>query len=191
MQGESEEDGAAIIAGRFFSTYGPASEQDLRRWLGVEARVSRSAVGRAVAQGSIFTVRTEMGDMYVGSGNEAESLAVIARVWLLGRFDATVLAYQDKTWVVDEAWKRKIWTNNADVRPVVLVEGRAVGIWKWRAEKEGGVIRIELFYLINDALEEVVNRAKEVGLFYGGVRKIVIEMDGATIVEERVVVVGE
>lgn len=145
----SELNGLVQCASRYFDAYGPATEQDFRYWMGVKAAISKSAVKACLDSGEIQVVETDNGEMMLHRRRlveieqlQKESNRVQRRVWLLGRFDALLLAHKDKTWLVDECERRSVWNFHSDVAPTVLLDGWIRGTWRRDGSK---LIRVTLF----------------------------------------------
>jgi Winged helix DNA-binding domain len=147
----AKEDALRDAARVYFSAFAPATEQDFRYYLGINALESRYAVQWLRDAGELHEVHImSTADVSVASV-EFPSPALVMRqslellqdeerriisvgerlpLLLLGRFDVLLLGHVDKSWIVPPAFKRSVWSNNADVSAVVLVGGRACGVWK-------------------------------------------------------------
>lgn len=156
------EDASVVAAERYFSAFGPASEQDFRYYMGIRAGVSKVAVEQLRAEGKLVPLEVvrhgnsirfphplfvwheralELEAMTAASRSPAELPAL-----LLGRFDVLLLGHADKSWLIDDASKSLVWSKNADVRAVVLLHGRIQGTWQYKWEKKGALkIEVDLF----------------------------------------------
>lgn len=134
------------IARTFFDGYAPATELDLRKWLGIPAAQSREAVSALLSSGQLTEVKTEIGKLLVPTQshcmNEGQnpgqsdgddnrgSEQLDDKVVFRGRFDPMLLAYADKSWIIEDRWRCKVWSSFAEVAPTVIVHGVIVGTWK-------------------------------------------------------------
>ncbi len=57
-------------------------------------------------------------------------------------WDSVILAFRDRTRVIDDGHRPIVVAKNGDVLPSILVDGRVVGLWF--AEKDGSRTRIVL-----------------------------------------------
>jgi hypothetical protein len=89
-------------------------------------------------------------------------------VRLLPSFDEYLLGWKDRGFAVTpENWKR-INRGGGWLHPVVLVNGRAVGVWKAEREKKRLTIGVEPFSkLAPTARKDVTQEAADVGRFLG------------------------
>jgi hypothetical protein len=62
---------------------------------------------------------------------------VVAPPRLLGMWDETLLAYQDRTRVIPEPYRRRVIQGNGDVLPSVLVDGHVAGVWRPKPRGKG------------------------------------------------------
>lgn len=141
-------------ARRYFEVYAPASELDFRYWMGINAALSRDAVLSLLDDGELQTV-PQLGDGFlIKAGGAAERFDDCADhvpnreewpVRLLGRFDAYLLPHQDKSWLVCEEFRNRVWTRNADILPTVIVYGRIRGIWRANKSARRLQITVTLF----------------------------------------------
>lgn len=141
--GMDEAAAARALAARYFAAFGPAEAGDFAFWAGCGMREARAAAARLVEDGELAEVPGRPG-VFRQAGDEEERDEAAPPpddewpVRLLGRFDATLLAHRDKGWVVDEAWRRAVWSKNADIVATILVGGRVAGTWS-HALGAGGV----------------------------------------------------
>ena len=48
---------------------------------------------------------------------------------LLGRWDPMLLALKDKSWLIDNEHKKKVWRPGGNVEATLLIHGRIAGTW--------------------------------------------------------------
>ena len=109
----------------YVRSHGPATVDDFRWWAGLpsgQARLARDAAGErvtAVDEG-VFVA----GDTVEASGSAAGGVRA------LGPFDEYYLSYADRSGVCDPAAFASIGpTLNGQVKPVIVADGRVVGVW--------------------------------------------------------------
>lgn len=142
------------LAGRYFRSHGPATLHDFAWWSGLRVADARAALERAEPR----LVREEIaGRDYWLSPSASESDS--STVHLLPPFDEYTVAYKDRGAVLDPARVRE---TDYGLSSTIVSDGRIIGTWKRRFEKEAVVITPNLFANIDrDALEEAAHRYGE------------------------------
>jgi hypothetical protein len=74
-----------------------------------------------------------------------ESLSSTPIVRLLPFFDTYLLGYQNRDLAVPSQFGKRINAGGGMIHPTVLVDGRTVGIWNSKREKNRLTISMELF----------------------------------------------
>lgn len=128
----------ARLASRYLAGHGPAAPADLAKWAGITIREAR--LGFAAIADELTPVT---GDLVVMGPAEPASTA---HPRLLGAFDELLNGWASRELIVGP--HIGVVTTNGIFRPVVLVDGRAVGTWSLPA----GVVTIR-------ALEPIPHRA--------------------------------
>ncbi|MGO1562493.1 hypothetical protein CZ771_05510 [Actinomycetales bacterium JB111] len=107
---------------------GPVTEADLQWWTKLPLSVLRPV---ASAVGELETVEADGVEAWVLPDDGEITRPKRPRALLAPAFDEIILGYQDRALVADPAMQRAIVPgNNGVFRPVVLLDGRAVGTWK-------------------------------------------------------------
>lgn len=71
--------------------------------------------------------------------------AVPAQPRFLGEFDNMLLSYADRSRIMSEEHRKRIFTSNGIVRAVILIDGFARGLWRIERERDSAVLEIEPF----------------------------------------------
>jgi len=126
----------AELAGRYFTSHGPATLQDFTWWSGltvVDAKVGIELAGfrleREVIDGGLYWSAASDGGPAAGP---APSTA-----YLLPPYDEYTVAYRDRSAVLDPA-HGKIMSSNGIFHPIIVLDGQVAGTCK-RAIKKGAV----------------------------------------------------
>jgi hypothetical protein len=89
-------------------------------------------------------------------------------VRLLPYFDSFLLGHKSHLNIVDENYRKKIYRNQGWVSPVLLVDGRARGIWSHIQKKNDLEVKITPFSKLSNQLSERVREeASDFGRFLG------------------------
>jgi uncharacterized protein YcaQ len=151
-----------FVLRRFLSAYGPARVQDFSHWMGMSVKESKEvwdATANEMTEVSVdgesaCVLRKDLGALKKAKLDDAV-------VHLLPGFDPYLLAHADKDHLVDPKHYKKVYLGFAYISPVVLVDGRIVGIWK--QVKKGKRLRIEVqqFEKLSPAAREGVEASAQ------------------------------
>lgn len=152
----------ALLAERYFSSHGPATEQDFAWWSGLTLSEARRGMAQVADQ---FQCETIAGETHWSRPTPAPLPTSDQTVHLLPQYDEYTFAYKRRFALLDPAFPTDPFTI---LGPVVVADGLLVGTWK-RALVNGGVsVTIALYRSISSAererLEQAVGR---IGQFLG------------------------
>lgn len=155
---------------KYIEAFGPVSEKDFAHWSGLRKCDFKE-------YWDCFSDKYEqlrVGDeifYYRNNGNYKNENNIL----LLGKFDPLLLAYNDKTWLVEEKYIKKIWRNAGQVEGVLIVDDSFVGTW--HCNKKNGSLYFCLYEeqkLRKRLMDEVSRRmnyiSDKLGMKYGGVK---------------------
>ena len=142
----SEDAAYAELTRRYLSAYGPATPGDQAAWSGLPLSKTRSAWQRI--KDELLGVETAGSPVWILKTHEEwldELPADIPIVRLLPRFDIYLLGYQRRDLAVPSQYAKRINAGGGIVHPTVLFDGRTVGTWKSKREKNHLVVMVEPF----------------------------------------------
>lgn len=125
----------AELARRYFQSHGPAMLKDFVGWSGLKITVARQALELVKNE---FQQETIAGQTCWGIPHETVSEVPSPTIYLLPAFDEYYLGYQDRRAVLDPQYDKTVVSSNGMFRPIIVLDGQVVGIWK-RAVKKGSV----------------------------------------------------
>jgi hypothetical protein len=146
----SREEALSRLARAYFRSHSPASKDDFAWWSGLsgtEARQAIDALGSELTsdryEGEQLFVHTSL----VGGGVVGLSVGGAAddEVHLLPPYDEYLIAYRDRSHVLDPAHTAKAHNSFGIFHPVVVHRGRIVGNWKKQTAKGGTKIETSFF----------------------------------------------
>ena len=141
------DEAVAELARRYFHSRGPASLRDFVWWSGLTAREARAGV---MAIQSSLTADI-VNDETFWRETHAPTQVGSPCVHLLPAFDEYVLAYRDRSAVLDSKYSERLNTGGGMLRPVVVVDGRVAGTWRRTALGVGTVsIEAEMFASVGE-----------------------------------------
>ncbi len=146
----------AELARRFLAGHGPASDRDLARWAGLPLRDVRAGLSAIASE---LEVRDDgLVDL---AGRPAP--APIPGPKLLGAFEPVLMGWTSREPIL--AGHTRLVTSNGIFRPFALVNGRAVGTWRF----QGGAVSLELFGEVSARAARTLEReAADVKRFLAG-----------------------
>jgi uncharacterized protein YcaQ len=152
------EDAWREIVRRFLHAYGPASRDDFARWWGMPpataGRMLRAAADELaevdVEGRPLWALRTDLAELAA-----AEALAG-AR--LVPAFDVYVLGTRPREVLVDAEFEPRVFRQAGWISPVVLVGGRAAGVWTHSVERAGLRVAVEPFRPLTRAEQAELRR---------------------------------
>ncbi len=118
----------AELAVRYFTSHGPATVRDFGWWSGLTQADAKRAIELA---GPALAAEDRDGELFWdGPGRHGET-APPDGAYLLPAFDEYTVAYKDRSPLADGGPQARSDQLNSDLlNPVMLLDGRAAGLWK-------------------------------------------------------------
>jgi hypothetical protein len=127
---------------RYLAAFGPASVRDVQAWSGL-TRLGEVA-GRL--RPGLRTFRSEDGsELFDLPAAPRPDPGTPAPVRLVAEFDNLVLAHADRSRIISEQDRRRLFGKNAVFPGTVLVDGFAAGMWKIARSRAAVTLNIEMF----------------------------------------------
>jgi hypothetical protein len=134
------------ITRRYLSAYGPATREDYARWLGVGAARSKALIADLGADVTAVDVGGTNAWMLAGDVPMARKAELFRSVRLLPAFDRYVVAASlHAVHLLPSDFKKSIYRPQGWISPVLSVNGRMDGVWKYSKKSKGIEVRIEPF----------------------------------------------
>src|SRR5438874_10561881 len=165
----SEDEAYAELTRRYLSAYGPATPGDQAAWSGLPLSKTRSAWQRIESE--LLEVETAgfhvwMLKTQVTRLDELPTPTPIVR--LLPRFDIYLLGYQKRDLAVPSQYAKRINAGGGIVHSTVLVDGRTVGTWKSKREKNHLMVIVEPFEQLVPVIDEGIEaEIEDIARFLG------------------------
>jgi hypothetical protein len=155
----------AELAGRYFTSHGPASLQDFIWWSGLTTAEARAAVELAKSR---LAQETIDGQTYWLSASLSSATEPSPTAHLLPPYDEYTVAYKDRSAVLNPLYAKQKNAGNGIFFPIIVVDGQIVGTWKPVFKKESIVITLNYFAKLNKAQTRAVAKAaNDYGKFFG------------------------
>lgn len=141
---------------RYLAAFGPATAADVQKWSGLTRLrevLERLRPGLCTFRDANGAVLYDLPD----SPRPVPETPVPVR--LLAEFDNVLLSHRDRTRVLSDAYRTRVFTRNGLVRGTVLIDGFVQGTWRIRREPETPpVLQVELFQPLPADTREAVER---------------------------------
>jgi hypothetical protein len=160
----ARDEALAELAGRYFTSHGPATLQDFTWWSGLT--VADAKVGIELA-GPRLEREVVDGRAYWLSAAAPAASAASPMAYLLPPFDEYTVAYKDRSAVLDPA-QGGVISGNGIFYPVIVLDGHVVGTWKRTFKRDSVVITLSPFAPLKKKERQAIALAAErYGSFLG------------------------
>ena len=152
----AREEALAGLARRYLKSHGPATAADFAWWAGLGLGEARAAIERAGLAGQ---------GGWAGAGR-APSGRAAASVHLLPPYDEYTVAYKDRSAIAEPAVAHAV--HGGVFAPVVVVDGKVVGVWRRRPTRRALEVSVELVVPVAAGHQRALAAAAErLGRFVG------------------------
>ncbi len=142
----SEIEAQQMLLRRFLRAYGPATLQDFSHWTGLlmkEAKniweiLQEELVEVGIEGEKAFLLRDDHDQLKNGSYD-----GQVLR--LLPLFDPYLLAHADKNHLISSAHYKRVYRNQGWISPVILLDGKIIGVWSYTRRAKRWPLEIEPF----------------------------------------------
>ncbi|KAF2335458.1 winged helix DNA-binding domain-containing protein [Flavobacterium daemonense] len=149
----SKEEGLAKLALRYFESHGPATLLDFSWWSGFPPTTCKSAINAIELQLNKISIENQeywFGKTYSDSVNFRES------VYFLPAFDEILISYKTREASMQVEHQSKAFTNNGIFKPIIVENGKVIGIWKRTFKKDHVKVETQFFNEIENSKKEVL-----------------------------------
>ncbi|KRE59564.1 winged helix DNA-binding domain-containing protein [Paenibacillus sp. Soil750] len=148
-----------IMIQRYLSAFGPASVKDMQAWSGL----TRLREVLEKLRPDLICFRDEQGnELFDLPDAPRPDPAIAAPPRFLGEFDNILLSHADRSRIIDDTYRNRVFTKNGIIRSVILVDGFVRGIWNIKRESGTATLTIEPFRSLSSQEQDelVVEGAK-------------------------------
>ena len=161
----SREEALAELAGRYFTSRGPATVQDLAKWSGLT--VADAKVGLEAAKLRLRREVVDGEDVWMPATGPAAG-AASATTHLLSVYDEYFSGYKDRMAMAGPTHARTLNAMGAALGYLIVVDGRIVGTWRRAIRKDVVVIETRPFGpMTRTGTRDVAAAARRFGAFLG------------------------
>lgn len=138
----AKDEALATLASRYFASHGPAALPDFGWWSGLPMAEARKALEMAKPKLASETVG-EQTYWFAAAPKPAKNSLPAAH--LLPAYDEFIISYKDRSPSLIFAQQKKAVSDNGVFRPMVVVNGEVVGIWRRTVKKATVLVEAEYF----------------------------------------------
>jgi hypothetical protein len=163
----TRDEALAKLASRYFTSRCPATLQDFSWWSGLPARDANKALELVKSE---FERAQINGRTYWVARGRALPLAKKVGAFLLPTYDEFIISYSDRSASIPEVLEQhlKQISDRGVFRPIIVVDGQVVGIWKRMLKNDAVQVEIEPFMDFDTSTKEsITHTAARFGSFLG------------------------
>jgi hypothetical protein len=147
------------LALRYFLSRGPATVSDLAWWGGMT--LGQAKIGLEVVKGRLGCMVVDGVEYWFAGDGSAKMPAAL----LLPAYDELTVGYEDRGAILPDAYSKASFSG---LRPVIVVGGRIVGIWRREVVKGKVVVELTFFEKVSKSAMGVIEKeARRYGRFLG------------------------
>jgi hypothetical protein len=137
----TREEAIVELTKRYFNSHSPATLQDFQWWSGLPMSDVRKGI-EAIKNDFIFEkINNQI--YYFNSNNKA--FETTESIHFLPTFDEFMVSYKDRIDSIEPHLKQIAMTSNGIFKPIIVVNGRVIGIWKRIIKKDKLMIEPQFF----------------------------------------------
>jgi hypothetical protein len=156
-----------LLLVKYLKAFGPATLQDFALWAGMYVRDAKKIWEQEIENMAPVDVEGWKASILRSDLPELEKAEIDEPVVrLLPFFDSFLLGHKSHRNIVDETNHKKVYRDQGWVSPVLLVDGRAQGIWSHVQKKDNLELRVTPFSrLSNIVSSKLQEEASDLGRF--------------------------
>ena len=163
----SEQEAQQYLLRSYLRVYGPATLQDFSHWAGLSVLDAKAAGNWLNEELSEITVEGKKALILRDDYAQLRNSALEGRqLRLLPNFDAYLLAHAEKGHLVDPRFYKRVYRNQGWISPVVLLNGKVIGIWSIQRKGRRCSLEIEQFESFSKIIRAMIEaEAASLGRF--------------------------
>jgi hypothetical protein len=154
----SKEESLAELARRYFNSHAPATLPDFIWWSGLN--ITEAKQGLELIKDNFRSEK--IGDQtYWLPKSFSSPVKKQSAVYLLPAFDEYIISYKDRTAILSAENTKTAISNNGIFWPVIIINGKAAGVWKRTIKKDKPVIETEFFTAPPKTIKKSLEKAEK------------------------------
>ena len=157
------EEALAKLAERYFKSHGPAKTDDFIWWSGLNITDGKSAMEMIKEKLFSETIKSKT---YWLHNTFSASEKFTSSLHVLPAFDEFIISYKDRTAMLNLEHHHKAFSSNGIFYPVIIMNGKVIGLWKRDVKKDLVIIQTELFTKISKStMNSIEKKFNQFGKF--------------------------
>jgi hypothetical protein len=160
------------LASKYFESHSPATLQDFIWWSGLS--VSDAKHSLELIKSNFISEKINLKEYWF-----PDSFSVPKKFkesgFLLPAFDEFLISYKDRSAAIILEHQQKAFSNNGIFWPVIIINGKAVGIWKREIKKDKIIIETNFFNQQNKDVKQIQKAAEKFGYFLNSKAEIILK----------------
>jgi hypothetical protein len=148
-----EQEAKQILLRRYLRVNGPATLRDFSKWSGIPTKeaggvwesVKDELIEVAIEDTKAFMLQEDFREL-------AKSALDDQVLRLLPHFDPYMLGHAEKDYLVEASHYKRVYSNQGWISPVVLLNGRVIGVWSYKRGGKRWSLEIEPFEKFSKSL---------------------------------------
>jgi hypothetical protein len=154
---ERDEAIAEIIT-RYFRSRGPATIRDFTWWSGLSFKDAKN--GLDIVSKIIIKENKDGIDYFAHIENDLKDIPENS-TYLLPAFDEYLISYRDRSASLDSEFMKNVILKNGLFNPTIVFDGRVIGTWKRKIDKENINIVLSPFNELNTIQKKGIEKARD------------------------------
>lgn len=155
----SKEEALAKLALKYFSSHGPASLNDFTWWSGLSVSEARQAL--EMIKPSLVSETMSLKTFWMLQSQTHSKENKRPSIYLLPAYDEYIISYTDRSAMLSFENHQKSISRNGLFKPVIVLNGQVIGLWKRTINKEKVLLELDFFKSPNGSLKSLVHQASE------------------------------
>ncbi|WP_036746796.1 winged helix DNA-binding domain-containing protein [Paenibacillus sp. UNC451MF] len=136
---------------RYLRAFGPASISDVQVWSGLTQL--RKVMERLRPHLCTFVDDNGI-ELFDVPGGERPDVDTPVPVRFLAEFDNMLLSYKDRTRIIADDYRKRVFTVNGIIKATILIDGFVQGLWRIKCKGSTATLIIEPFQLISQSVKD-------------------------------------
>lgn len=144
----TKEEALAKLAKRYFESHGPASLLDFSWWSGFSPTTCKPIISSIEAE--LNSIEIENQTFWFSKHLPPEN-NIRESAHFLPAFDEILISYKTREFSMLPEHQSKAFTNNGIFKPIIIENGKVIGIWKRTIKKDHVKIEADFFHQTKEA----------------------------------------
>jgi hypothetical protein len=134
----THEESLAELTKRYFRSHGPATLADFCWWSGLGIKMARNGI--ELNRNGMISARNGRDEYFMFD----TMLPISKTVFALPAFDEYLISYKDRKELLPDDMQKNVISSNGIFYPLILQEGKVIGKWSRKQQKQAILIQLQL-----------------------------------------------